>query len=290
MLLSESLKKKVARLLVYVMLTTDVAPAMAMQQMENPAYRITVTREESTLQNAIPLFRVEAQRLTQQMVEGVMTAVYQTICTQVIMMTMIATVMETVQKISEIVTSQKLPEISEENQIGFDEIEEKPGNFVDIEGVGRVRIDENGSVILDNTAPLDAGKKIAIKTERNIIVDSLKCEGLIADAPSVVIKGESEIKSIDVSVAKNFVIAEGASLNFENAKINGRVANYGILNFRLPNSKILMNGGNFWNYGTMSGRGIGMENFGSLRNFGKIDGENLNFQGNALKNSGTIGS
>ena len=224
------------------------------------------------------------------MVEGVMTAVYQTICTQVIMMTMIATVMETVQKIGEIITPQKLPEISEENQIGFDEIEEKPGNFVDIEGVGRVRIDENGSVILDNTAPLDAGKKIAIKTERNIIVDSLKCEGLIADAPSVVIKGESEIKSIDVSVAKNFVIAEGASLNFENAKINGRVANYGILNFRFPNSKILMNGGNFWNYGTMSGREIGVENFGNFRNFGKIDGENLNFQGNALKNSGTIGS
>ena len=55
MLLRESFKKKVARLLVYVMLLTDVAPAMAMQQVENPAYRITVTRQESALQNAIPI-------------------------------------------------------------------------------------------------------------------------------------------------------------------------------------------------------------------------------------------
>ena len=246
MLLSESLKKKVARLLVYVMLLTDVAPAMAMQQVENPAYRITVTRQESALQNAIPIFQVEAQRLTQQMIEGVMTAVYQTICTQVIMMTMVATVMGTVQTIGEVIASQRVPTIPEEEQIKLDEIEEKPGNFVDIEGVGRVRIDKDGSVILDNTV-LDAGKKIAIKTERGIIVDSLKCEGLIAEAPSLMIKGESEIKFVEATVAKNFVISEGSSLNFENARINGRVENYGNLNFRLPNSKILLNGGNFWN-------------------------------------------
>ncbi len=264
---TESFRKKIAKFLLVIMLVTNISPVFAMQR---PDYQVTVQRR-NVLNDVTgcmtPYLFIEAFKLTEQMVSDVSTMIYQSICSQMIMMSMIMLqIAKTASEISE--------------------------RFVIIDGLGKIRIDENDSIVLDPSMLLDPTKTVEFTTDRSVIIDSLRCNSISVVAPSVTVRGNTFIKSLDISLGENgvFAIDTSSTLSTESVVIDGMIHNYGTLNFLEGADAILRsNQSVLLNQGLVKGNRFALENIGAFLNKGDIRGVFIGLQSNFLQNDGTIG-
>lgn len=245
------------------MLFCNVSPAFAMQAVR-PDYQVTVQRRnvlDDVTKTMMPALMVEAYKLTEQMVSGVATMVYQAVCSQMIMTAMIA----------QLFTA-------------------KYASFIDIEGLGRVRVDENNSIVLDATTISDPTKTVAFTTDRSVVLDTLACDCIKITAPNVTVRGNTFVKSLDISLDEGgvFAVDTGSKLTIESAVIDGTIYNHGNIHFT-GNSGLISNESTVFNYGVIDGNSYTLENIGSVINQGTIHGQSISLQSNFLQNDGTIG-
>jgi hypothetical protein len=112
-------------------------------------------------------------------------------------------------------------------------------------------------------------------------------------SPNVTVRGDTFIKSLNVSIAKGngtFAISEGSTLATEKATVDGKIFNYGTLDFaKATEASLVSNEADFFNHGIVKGNKWALQNFGSFFNAGKVLGQRVGLQSNLLMNNGTLG-
>ncbi|MDR2106977.1 MAG: hypothetical protein LBO73_00420, partial [Holosporaceae bacterium] len=166
---------------------------------------------------------------------------------------------------------------------------------ISFDGFGRVRLDKNNALILDAESFTDKDKIVEFITDRNVIISSVQCAGLLIAAPSVTVSGNSDIGLLNVSVSDEkgaFMVSEGVKLSAKIATVDGRIFNCGTMSFLSDDTeaRLISEGSDFFNCGTVEGNRFVLCNLGSLFNFGTISGKYIGVQSNLLNNKGVIGS
>ena len=326
MLLSESLKKKVARLLVYVMLTTDVAPAMAMSAM--PEYDVHIekrilTHPETGIEQTG--FMITAQKLVTETISGVIRQTYQTIFDQVVAPFMVAATVlqstvvpalfEILQKAS-VELKRKKDDSVEETKTTETQISH--GFCFSIPEIGNLLISHDGDVVLETEKSLQ--KSLKISAPFQVILNNATAKDIEVEATSAMLTGRNEA---DINSLK-FKGISGARGKVENVLFVDKDSKLSVSKLDMENSLLLntgnlqvreamnLNGGYFLNaghFGTAADPSV-IKNVAHMlntqtgiidataqmlveadkfENFGKVRAKKLNLQtSNEFKNAGDI--
>lgn len=262
---SKRLKKKVAKLLVYVMMLTNISPAFTMDSRAD--YQVVVRQNSESLTGQ-SLLQIEAFKATEQILQGVARTIYEAVATQT--MLMMAAILTGTQQIS----SERV---------------------VNIEGVGKFKLDENDAIIVDSW--IDPSKSIEFVTDRNVVINSLRgCDKLSITAPNVTIRGETFIKSLGISLLSPdgvFAVENGSVFKSGSLVVNGKFYNNGTLEFlQSVGASLTFEDFGFFNYGVVRGENFSIQNarFFFNSDSGVIQGQKFELQSNVLINNGIIGA
>lgn len=259
-MISYRLKKQVARFLVWVMMLTNMSPAFTI-----PDYQVFVRQSYDAVSTNCSL-QIEAFKATEQPFKEAEKTMYEMVFNQT--MLMMSAILSKAQKIS-------------------------PERVVNIEVVGKFKLDEHDAIVIDSDSWLDPGKTILFTTDRNVIINSLMCDNINISAPNVTFRGESFIKSLGISISNHdgvLAIEEKAKLSTENASVFGRFFNNGLLNLLGDDAHLSLNDSDLCNRGVISGNSLFLQQIGYFLNEGRVYGKNINVQVNALANKNKIGN